>query len=64
MNAEREPAVVAAFLAGSVFAGGNAVGIRFSNRELEPLWGAALRFLLAALAFAALMAWLRLRPPR
>ncbi|HET9241899.1 MAG TPA: DMT family transporter [Gaiella sp.] len=63
MNAEREPAVVAAFLVGSVFAGGNAVGIRFSNRELEPLWGAALRFLLAALAFAALMAWLRLRPP-
>jgi drug/metabolite transporter (DMT)-like permease len=64
VTAEREPAVVAAFLAGACFAGGNAVGIRFSNRELEPLWGAALRFLLAALAFAALMAWLRLALPR
>lgn len=64
MTGEREPAVVAAFLASSVFAGGNAVGIRFSNRELDPLWGAALRFMLAALAFLALMAALRVSRPR
>jgi drug/metabolite transporter (DMT)-like permease len=37
-------AVLAAFLISSILAGGNAVGVRFSNRELDPLWGAALRF--------------------
>ena len=55
---------VAAFVAGAVLAGGNGVGIRFSNRELDPLWGAALRFLIAALLFLALMAALRLAFPR
>jgi drug/metabolite transporter (DMT)-like permease len=48
----------------SVLAGGNAVAIRFSNRELDPLWGAGLRFALAAALLAALMAILRLAPPR
>jgi drug/metabolite transporter (DMT)-like permease len=37
-------AVLAAFLVSSILAGGNAVGVRFSNRELDPLWGSALRF--------------------
>jgi drug/metabolite transporter (DMT)-like permease len=37
--------------------------VRFSNRELEPLWGAGLRFALAAMLLAALMAALRLAPP-
>ena len=36
------------FITLSVLGGGNAVGVRFSNRELEPLWGAAVRFVLAA----------------
>jgi drug/metabolite transporter (DMT)-like permease len=48
----------------SVLAVGNAVAIRFSNRELDPLWGAGLRFLLAATLLAVLMAVLRLRLPR
>jgi drug/metabolite transporter (DMT)-like permease len=48
----------------SVLAGGNAVAIRFSNRELDPLWGAGLRFTLAAALLAAVMAILRLAPPR
>src|SRR5215207_676525 len=48
----------------SVLAGGNAVAIRFSNRELDPLWGAGLRFALAAALLVALMAILRLAPPR
>ena len=64
MSSERDTAVLAAFVASSVLAGGNAVGIRFSNRELDPLWGAALRFLLAALLFLALMAALRMAVPR
>lgn len=55
---------LAAFLVGSVLAGGNAVGVRYSNRELDPLWGAGFRFALAAVLLAALMALLRLSPPR
>ena len=37
-----------AFLVASLLAGGNAVGVRFSNRELSPLWGAGLRFAFAS----------------
>jgi drug/metabolite transporter (DMT)-like permease len=64
VSVEREPAVLAAFLVGSVFAGGNGIGIRFSNRELDPLWGAGIRFSLAALLFLGLMVVLRLGFPR
>jgi drug/metabolite transporter (DMT)-like permease len=59
-----ERIALAAFLIGSVLAGGNAVGVRFSNRELAPLWGAGLRFSLAAAVLVALMAALRLALPR
>ncbi|MFI2431109.1 DMT family transporter [Streptomyces sp. NPDC018693] len=52
------------FGATAVLGGGNAVGIRFSNRELDPLWGAAMRFGTAALLLLALMAVRRLAPPR
>lgn len=58
-----ERRVLTAFVLGSVLAGGNAVGIRFSNRELDPLWGAGLRFSLAALVLVALMRYLRLEIP-
>lgn len=64
MGGGTDRVALAAFLAGAALAGGNAVAIRFSNRELDPLWGAGLRFGLAALLFAALMAALRLTPPR
>ena len=64
MNGSDERTALAAFFAMSILAGGNAVAIRFSNRELDPLWGACLRFALAALLLAALMAILRVRPPR
>ena len=63
MQASGERIALGAFLVGSVLAGGNAVGVRFSNRELSPLWGAGFRFALAAALLAALMAGLRLRPP-
>jgi drug/metabolite transporter (DMT)-like permease len=59
-----ERAVLTAFLINALLAGGNAVGIRFSNRELDPLWGAGLRFGLAAIVLCALMAALRLALPR
>jgi drug/metabolite transporter (DMT)-like permease len=64
MELERDRATLAAFVAGSVLAGGNGVAIRFSNRELDWLWGAGLRFLLAALLMLALMAALRVAWPR
>ncbi|THV33495.1 DMT family transporter [Glycomyces buryatensis] len=54
---------LALFVGVSIFAGGNAVGIRFSNRELDPLWGASLRFGAAALLLMALMSARRLPMP-
>src|SRR3954467_11923034 len=59
-----EGVLIAAFAAIAVLVGGNAVGIRFSNRELDPLWGAGLRFALAAAVLVAAMAVLRLELPR
>jgi drug/metabolite transporter (DMT)-like permease len=53
-----------AFVTAAVLAGGNAVGVRFTNRELAPLWGAGLRFALAAALLLAVMALLRLPLPR
>jgi drug/metabolite transporter (DMT)-like permease len=64
MPRPREGVLFAAFAAIAVFGGGNAVGIRFSNRELDPLWGAGLRFALAAIVLAAAMAVLKLELPR
>jgi drug/metabolite transporter (DMT)-like permease len=59
-----ERVALAAFVTQAVLAGGNAVGIRFSNRELAPLWGAGLRFSLAAALLLVVMAVLRLPFPR
>lgn len=64
MRSDDERLTTVAFVTGAVLAGGNAIGIRFSNRELEPLWGAGLRFTLAAALFAVLMVALRLVVPR
>lgn len=64
MRAGGEGVVFAAFALSALLAGGNAVGIRFSNRELDPLWGAGLRFSLAAAVLVALMGVLRLELPR
>ncbi|HEX5995615.1 MAG TPA: EamA family transporter [Jiangellales bacterium] len=64
MALSSERIAAASFIGTSVLAGGNAVGIRFSNRELAPLWGAGVRFSLAALLLLAAMAILRLEWPR
>ena len=42
----------------------NFVGVRVSNEELDPIWGAGLRFGLAAVIFAALCGALQLALPR
>ena len=59
-----ERPVLAAFLGAVVIGGSNFVAIRFSNRELDPIWGAGLRFTLAAIVFGVLFAALRLSFPR
>src|SRR4029450_13352087 len=64
MAANRERVALASFITVSVLAGGNAVGVRFSNRELAPLWGAGLRFLVAGVLLVAVMAALRQPTPR
>jgi drug/metabolite transporter (DMT)-like permease len=56
--------VVTAFAVEAVLAGGNSVAIRFSNRELAPLWGAGVRFALGAALIVAVMAAMRLAIPR
>jgi drug/metabolite transporter (DMT)-like permease len=53
-----------AFTGAVAIGGTNFVAIRFSNRELDPLWGAGLRFALAAAVFGLLFAALRLSLPR
>jgi drug/metabolite transporter (DMT)-like permease len=42
----------------------NPIAVRFSDRELDPWWGACLRFSLAATIFLALSVALRLGPAR
>jgi drug/metabolite transporter (DMT)-like permease len=58
---------LAAFALMVTIAGGNAVAIRYiscDSCELDPFWGAATRFLLAALIFAAIALALRAGLPR
>lgn len=64
MTDHRDWVAISAFATTALLAGGNGVAIRFSNRELAPLWGAALRFILAAVLLFALMAFLKLAIPR
>ncbi|HSR16431.1 MAG TPA: EamA family transporter, partial [Gemmatimonadales bacterium] len=54
----------AAFMLAVTLGAGNFIGVRFSNRELEPFWGAGLRFGVAAAIFAGIALGLRLRWPR
>jgi drug/metabolite transporter (DMT)-like permease len=55
---------VAAFAACAVITAANPVAIRFSNRELAPFWGGALRLLLMAALLALVTRLLRLDLPR
>ncbi|MFP5333599.1 MAG: DMT family transporter [Acidimicrobiia bacterium] len=57
-------ATLTAFAAATILGGGNFIGVRFSNRELEPLWGATLRFSAAAVLFVVIVLVMRLRWPR
>jgi drug/metabolite transporter (DMT)-like permease len=47
--------VLAAFVVLVVFAGANAIGVRFVLREMGPFWSAAIRFAIAGLLLAGYM---------
>ncbi|CAN5796032.1 EamA family transporter [soil metagenome] len=57
-------ATTGAFLAIVLVGGLNGVGVRLSNAELDPFWGAALRFGLASLLMLGLVAIRRVPLPR
>ena len=56
--------VLAAFLVFVVFAGANAIGVRFALREMGPFWSAAIRFAVAGLLLAVYMVATRRPVPR
>ena len=60
----KDRATLAAFAGAVVFAGLNFVAVRFSNRELPPFEGAAVRFAAAALLFLAYTRVRGIAPPR
>lgn len=57
-------ATLVAFLAAAVIGGSNFVAVRFSNEDLDPMFGAAFRFTLATLVLFGIMALMRLPIPR
>jgi hypothetical protein len=59
-----DPATAVAFLGIVVLGGMNAVGVRFSNQELAPFWGATLRFGIAAIVLFGIVALRRVPMPR
>jgi drug/metabolite transporter (DMT)-like permease len=64
MHSDAERVALTAFIACNFAVAANPIAVRFSNRELEPVWGAGLRFGVAAVLLVGLMAAFRLRPPR
>ncbi|MGH2786100.1 MAG: DMT family transporter [Actinomycetota bacterium] len=66
-RATSDPATLAAFLALVAIAGGNAPAIRYiscQSCELDPFWGAAMRFGLASALFAIVAVVMRVERPR
>jgi drug/metabolite transporter (DMT)-like permease len=64
VNGRADRATTAAFLGIVLFGGFNGVAVRMSNAELDPFWGAALRFGLASLVLFALVVVRRVALPR
>ncbi|CAN5860555.1 DMT family transporter [soil metagenome] len=66
MEAEARPGgpTIALFALAVTLGGANFIGVRFSNRELEPFWGAGLRFSVAAVLFIIIATFLRLSVPK
>ena len=64
MKAGPDRSTLTAFLGAVVIGGTNFVAVKFSNDELDPMWGAALRFTLAAAVLFAIARVMRLPMPR
>jgi drug/metabolite transporter (DMT)-like permease len=64
MLGSSERSTVAAFVGIVIFGGINGVAVKYSNAELDPFWGAALRFGLAALLLFGLVLVRRISLPR
>jgi len=64
MKGDSDRRTLIAFLIGATLSAGNPISVKFSNIELDPLWGATLRFSLAAGLMLIVMAVLRLSFPR
>lgn len=56
--------VAASFVVAVIIGSANFVAVSFSNQELDPFWGAGLRFSLASVLFVGLSLYLRLSWPR
>ena len=64
LSATPNRAVLGAFLVFVVLAGANAIGVRFTIREMGPFWSAAIRFAVAGLVLAGVMVATRRPVPR
>jgi drug/metabolite transporter (DMT)-like permease len=64
MRPDRDRLAAATFAVCTLIVATNPVAVRISDRELDPWWGACLRFAVAAVIFAAIAAGLRLSLPR
>jgi drug/metabolite transporter (DMT)-like permease len=63
-SAREQRVSIAVFILIALIGGGNAIGVAAVVDELDPLWAAALRFLLSGAVFVALMGILRIPIPR
>lgn len=64
MNKRPERLTLVAFVVSTILGGGNAIAVQFSNGELPPFFGAAVRFALAALILFAVVSYMRLPLPK
>lgn len=64
MKGDQGRGTLVAFLVGAVLSSGNPIAVKFSNIELDPFWGATLRFTFAAGLMLIVMALLQLSFPR
>jgi len=64
VNTKPERLTIIAFVISTVMGGGNAIAVRFSNVELSPFFGAAIRFIAASLLLFLFVFYRRLPLPR
>jgi drug/metabolite transporter (DMT)-like permease len=63
-NPNPDKSTLAAFAVAVIFLGVNFVAVRFSNQELPPFWGAALRFLIASILLFGIVRLRQIPLPR